>query len=263
MFDSKIEELAKCVRKSGGANALPVDLVALCKAEEIELVPLENHTHFNGKIEFLPDVSTFVIYYPDPSTYEYPRRARFSLAHELGHYHIEEHRQALIQGQTHNSTSGFKSRDPKEEQADQFAAALLIPSNLMEPTIEKRGFLTLKEVMDISARCEASLHATAIRYVRMASESCIAVVAYQGKVKWKFHSDEAHANYLGTVTCTDLPTASPAHRLCIETHHDTIVEKEHPAADWLRPRGEGIKIWEECVSLRQGYTLSLLSIKED
>jgi hypothetical protein len=263
MFDSKIEELAKNVRASGGSITLPVDLYALCKAEEIELVPLSNHSQFNGKIEFLPDCGTFVIYYPDPATYEWPRRLRFSLAHELGHYHIEEHRQALIQGKTHNSNPGFKSKDPKEVQADEFAAALLIPWNLMEPKIEKRGFLTLSEVKAIAAQCESSLPATAIRYVRMASEACVAVVARQGKMAWKFHSDEAPAKFLSTVTCTDLPVASPSHRLCIEVHHDSILEKEHPASDWFSPQGGSIKVWEECTSLGQGYTLSLLSFNKD
>jgi hypothetical protein len=261
MFDPKIERLAKEVRESGDAKKLPVDLFALCRGEEIELISLDNHSDFNGKIEFLPDVGSFVIYHPNFDTYEWPRRLRFSLAHELGHYHIEEHRQALLQGKTHNSKPGFQSKDPKELQADEFAASLLIPWDLMEPKIEKRGFLTLSEIMPIADQCDASPYATAIRYVRMASESCAVVVAHNGKVKGRFCSDEAKANYTGFVTCSDLPVASPGHRLCIETQHNAILDKEHAGTEWFGDRGEKFKVWEECTSIGHGYTLSLLGIE--
>jgi hypothetical protein len=261
MFDSKIEQLAKDVRASGGAKGLPIDLFALCRAEEIELVPLDHHSNFNGKIEFLPDIRTFVIYHPDFATYAWPRRLRFSLAHELGHYHIEEHRKALIQGKTHNSNPGFKSKDPRELQADEFAASLLIPWDLMEPRIEKTGHLFLPEVKDIAEKCEVSLYSAAIRYVRMASEACVVVVAQNGKITGRFCSDEAKANYLGYVTCADLPVASPGHRLCIETQHNAVIEKEHAGEAWFSPKGENVKVWEECTCIGQGYSLSLLAIE--
>ena len=69
MFSAKIEQLAKDVRSSAGIkDAVPVNLEALCEFEEIELMPLLNHTKFHGKIEFIREVSTFAIYHPDPST---------------------------------------------------------------------------------------------------------------------------------------------------------------------------------------------------
>ena len=49
MFDPKIERLAKEARESGDAKNPPIDLLALCKAEEIELISLDNHFEFNGK----------------------------------------------------------------------------------------------------------------------------------------------------------------------------------------------------------------------
>src|SRR5438132_8395403 len=124
MFDTKIEALAARVRHIASSDRLPVDLKEIAAYDDIVLVPVKHHEGFNGKIEFLKEQNTFVIYHPDPSTYRYPRRLRFSLGHELAHYYIDEHRDALVRGECHSSLSGFKSKDPKELQADEFAAAL-------------------------------------------------------------------------------------------------------------------------------------------
>ena len=47
-------------------------------------------------------------------------RARFTLAHELGHYYIDDHRRALQSGSTprHASQTDFQSKNPVEVEAD-------------------------------------------------------------------------------------------------------------------------------------------------
>src|SRR3972149_5886641 len=52
---------------------------------------------------------------------------RFSIAHELGHYFIEGHPEALLTSGIHQSRADFVSDDPFEQEADIFAAALLMP----------------------------------------------------------------------------------------------------------------------------------------
>ncbi len=51
-------------------------------------------------------------------------RARFTLGHELGHYYIDEHRNALTAGAVpaHRSGSEYESRLLPEQEADCFAA---------------------------------------------------------------------------------------------------------------------------------------------
>src|ERR1017187_2524903 len=123
MFDRKLEGLAKQVRDNAVGKSLPVDLTTVADYDGIILQPVMEYSLFNGKIEFLPNENAFVIFHPDPATYPYPLRLRFSIAHELAHFHIDDHRDALVRGQTHSSKSGFRSKDPKEIQADEFAAA--------------------------------------------------------------------------------------------------------------------------------------------
>jgi len=56
-------------------------------------------------------------------------RGRFSFAHELGHYFIDEHRWALSgRISPHGSFTGFCSNNTAEREADNFAAYLLMPS---------------------------------------------------------------------------------------------------------------------------------------
>lgn len=57
------------------------------------------------------------------------QRHRFSFAHELGHFFIDEHAIALAQGLSpgHCSATGFVSESIVEREADLFAACLLMP----------------------------------------------------------------------------------------------------------------------------------------
>lgn len=262
MFDRKLEALAKQVRENTTGRLLPVDLAVVAEYDSIILQPVREHARFNGKIEFLPDESAFVIYHPDPETYRYPLRLRFSIAHELAHFHIDEHREALVRGETHSSESGFRSKNPKEVQADEFAAALLIPSDTIESRMRKRGFLTLQEILSVGETCETSPYATAIRYVRMASEACFVALAQYGGIKSSFCSDEAQIRRFGKIAVKTLPATSPGHALAGRGGSGEVVERKQDASAWFG-RDDETNLWENCVHLGDGYTLSLVSVEID
>lgn len=262
MFDPKLEKLAKDLRINAEADSLPINLEKIAAYDGLILQPLSVYHRFNGKIEFLPEENVFVVYHPDPSTYLYPRRLRFSIAHELGHFYIDEHREALLRGETHSSEPGFRSKNPKELQADEFAAALLIPGRLMDATIDKRGFMSLDEVRDVSEKCETSLYSTTIRYVKMASEACLVVLAKNGDIKSFFSSDEARYTRFGKIHASHLPAASPGYHLAKQFGSTEIREQKHAASVWFARENE-TTIWENCTHVGDGYTISLLSIESD
>jgi hypothetical protein len=261
MFDPKLEDLAKCVRRNADAEILPVNLVKIADYDGIILQPVTEHSRFNGKIEFLADENVFVIYHPDPATYRFPSRLRFSIAHEIAHFHIDDHRDALIRGESHSSESGFRSKHPKEIQADEFAAALLIPAHLMEPQIEKRGFMSLEEIRKVAQACEVSPYATTIRYVRMAAEVCLVVLAQNGVIKSSFSSDEAKIKRFGKLSIQSLPEMSPGIALAACVRSDEIREHEHAVSAWFA-RDDDFKVWESCFQIGEGYTLSLISVDD-
>lgn len=258
MFDPNLESLAKNVRANAGAEKLPVNIVEIADYDDLILEPVTEHVGFNGKIEFLPADNVFVIFHPDPATYPYKSRLRFSIAHEFAHFHIDEHREALVRGETHNSMPGFRSKHPREIQADEFAAALLIPLGTMEPQIRKRGFLTLQEICSVARQCEVSPYATAIRYVRMAEETCFVVLAKNGQVVSSFSSDEACTRRMGRLQIGHLPAKSPGHSLASCSRFEEAREIEHPFNVWYPEKGNS-PLWESCTPLGEGYTLSLVS----
>ena len=59
-----------------------------------------------------------------------PERQRFTIAHELGHYFLDGHIDHVLPNDgVHASHAGFSSSDPYEQEADNFAAGLLMPSS--------------------------------------------------------------------------------------------------------------------------------------
>lgn len=113
---------------------------------------------------------------------------RFSIAHELGHYFIEGHPEALLTTGLHESRAGFVSGDPYEQEADVFAAALLMPELPFKRSIADHP-AGMDCVEALRAACETSLTATAIRYSALTADG-IAVISSQGDaIDWCFMSD--------------------------------------------------------------------------
>ncbi|WP_312594437.1 ImmA/IrrE family metallo-endopeptidase [Comamonas terrigena] len=114
----------------------------------------------------------------------------FSIAHELGHYYIPGHPEALIPGEqgTHVSRAGFNSGDRYEAEADRFAAGFLMPRHLFFPELEKAG-KGLEAIEVLSFLCKTSLHATAIRFAQCTRDHMAIVISEGGTVDHCFMSE--------------------------------------------------------------------------
>lgn len=114
----------------------------------------------------------------------------FSVAHELGHYFLPGHVEAVIQGEQgmHTSRAGFNSGDRYEAEADRFAAGLLMPRHLFFPSIEKagNGLAAMERLADL---CRTSLHATAIRYTQCTRDPIAIIVSRGGIIDHCFMSE--------------------------------------------------------------------------
>ena len=75
---------------------VPVNPFDIVKDEGIQLAPGNYGDGFDARIEYLPPVKRFVIYYRTVGRTD--GRVRFSVAHELAHFYIPEHRDRLMKG---------------------------------------------------------------------------------------------------------------------------------------------------------------------
>lgn len=172
---AEIAELAEAVVESHPTDSDSVKPEAVLKAKGIGLHSAFYPESFDALLAC--HGGTFSVHLNlsrvggDPSS----PRARFSLGHELGHYFIDEHRNALLAGQkSHGSSCGlFDGSDSMEEQeADHFAANLLMPPSRFVSAAESQGS-PLHTILALHDKFDVSLTATALQFVEHVSDRAI------------------------------------------------------------------------------------------
>lgn len=103
-------------------------------------------------------------------------RARFSIAHELGHYFIDEHRKKLLAQPPQPSLCGlFDANECREEdEADHFAANLLMPPSRFKDAAHGQGS-PLETILSLSRKFDTSLTATALQFINHVSDRCMVI----------------------------------------------------------------------------------------
>jgi hypothetical protein len=119
-------------------------------------------------------------------------RERFTISHELGHYHIPEHRRQLIAGcKPHGSKAGAFDEEgaPEEFEADTFAANLLMPPQRFVPRLRGLKQAPLERVLALRKEFDASLESTAIQTMRYDAR-VVAIAKWQGsELGWHYISN--------------------------------------------------------------------------
>jgi len=167
-------------------DSLPVDPFMIARRLDIELWPLPAMAggasgmllHINGM---------FGICYP---TYvDNEGFKNFSVAHEIGHYRLPGHLDAIFDstGQ-HVSHAGVQNGDHYEKEADQFAAALLMPTKLFMEAAQRAGD-GLKAIETLSGICRTSLEATAIRFTGTSRDPAVIVLSHGQTIDYAFMSE--------------------------------------------------------------------------
>jgi hypothetical protein len=112
----------------------------------------------------------------------------FSIGHELGHYCIDGHTDALLTKGVHYSHAGFVSADPFEQEADYFSAALLMPERPFQKEINRHES-GLACIEALRKECETSLTATAIRYSGLTRDGVAIILSTGNTIDYCFMSD--------------------------------------------------------------------------
>jgi Zn-dependent peptidase ImmA (M78 family) len=123
-------------------------------------------------------------------------RVRFSFAHELGHYFIDEHRNALKKGKSlHKSFNQYLQRNIVEKEADHFASSLLMPQQFFITDIGNKKF-SIDILNTLKDKYKVSLTACALRFLEIDKYPIMLVYAENNQVKWKFCSKDFRYKWL-------------------------------------------------------------------
>lgn len=167
-------------------DTLPIDPFAIARRLDIELRPLPANAggasgmllHVNGE---------FGICYP--THVDNDGFKNFSVAHEIGHYRLPGHPDAIFDAQgRHVSHAGFRGVDRYEQEADHFAAALLMPTKLFTAAVRRAGE-GMRAIETLASDCRTSLEATAIRFAQT-NRDPVAVIRSDGRtIDYAFMSE--------------------------------------------------------------------------
>ncbi|MEX2498327.1 MAG: ImmA/IrrE family metallo-endopeptidase [Wenzhouxiangellaceae bacterium] len=177
---------ARMVLRDLGVSRLPVDP---------EWIAREHRVLVQAKPTGSRGVSGMLIKSGDDFAIAYathiasPGFQRFSIAHELGHFFMPDHPEALFRtGPVHESRAGFSSGDNIELEADHFAAALLMPKLPFLQEVRAQNTENLELILKMADVCRTSRTATAIRYVKLTDHPMALVVSSGSRIEYCFLS---------------------------------------------------------------------------
>lgn len=189
---------AKCniAENIASLYSIPIPLQAIVEEEDLIILYDDYGSNtFDGMTWYEPDQGQFYIHI-NTTMGNKPGglRTRFTLAHELGHYFIDHHRNALIAGVMKPHCHKFNPFGKNEEwqierEADDFAASLLMPAHHFIADIKGEKF-SGHLIDKLSHKYKVSFSSCALRCLDLNHIPLMLVYAEDSKIKWQRHSDD-------------------------------------------------------------------------
>lgn len=256
---------AENVVKERGIVALPIDPIVLARDLDIEVKAKSACAKGVSGMLLRVDTTYGIAYATHIDNIGFQH---FSVAHELGHYFLPGHIDAVFaDGDVHESRAGFASGDRHEMEADHFAAGLLMPQPLFTDAMRRAGD-GLASIQTLADLCQTSLTATGIRYTQCTRDPMAIVLSTGNQINYCFMSDALKVvdglNWIrkrellpkDTVTFTFNRDAS---RVC----NADRAEGTSSLQDWFGGR-HNIEITEEVIGLGSyEKTLTVLTVPDD
>ena len=202
---------------------------------------------FDGILEH--DSNKFHIYLNTQSIQSSDKaRLRFSFAHELGHYFIDEHRNALKKGKSlHKSYYRFLRKNIVEIEADHFASNLLMPTSRFKQFAQTKRF-DFSVIDSLTKEFGTSLSATLLKFIETDIYPIMVVFSKNNIIEHYWASHDFPYKFFIEHSSKKLPPLTVAgdffnHGIkCEET--ETV-----EASEWFSSFNDirGIKVFEKCI----------------
>jgi len=251
------------------------NLTLLNEIAKFEDVPIhfDNYENaFDGMLLYDTGNSEFHIHVNiDNGNRQDSKRGRFTLAHELGHFFLDEHRLGLKYGllEPHASFHNINQKLPIEEEADYFASCLLMPRDKLrnhsgeyKRQSGNRNF-SLNTLLNLSESFQTSILSTLIRFGEVGTHEIFAVISKDNIAKWFVKStDFANWKFKFKIGEPVPQTTVAGEFYNMENRKFTTVE-QLDANDWFNPPADDHRadrqMYEQCFySDSYGYVVSLL-----
>jgi hypothetical protein len=189
-----------------------------------------------------------------------PGRKTFTIAHEIGHFVLPGHDGASLACTSSevNAWGQSSSGQSPEREADEFAAELLMPAELVRDVISTSS-PSLQLIEEIARRSNASFSAAAWRYCDLSPERCAIVWSTDGVQRWSVRS-------IGFPFF--LPNGRPVHTgsfaaACFDEEKVPQKPREVSSSLWIDALEPPKRIWEQSKALpAYRSVISLLWIKD-
>jgi hypothetical protein len=187
------------------------------------------------------------------------RRRRFSVAHELGHWHY--HRGRMLMCSADDIGRAAAGDLSPERVADRFASRLLMPEYLFQPIARgypKVDFRTIREIAD---KFDTSITATAIRLVEgNCLLACLVCHGREGR-KWFTRSPEVPARWFPS---RDLSADSFAFEVLFRGGKEQAFPRKVDADAWFDRRdADKYEVCEQTIKTGDDEILSIILIEDE
>lgn len=120
-----LEELSKDILVKNDMLKLPVNLIEIANNHNIEVYYVKLPDGISGAIKYNEEYNNYQILIEER---EPENRKRFTLAHELAHYFLND----VSKDKLHYDVAYRSQKNEKEKRADYFAGALLMEENIIK-----------------------------------------------------------------------------------------------------------------------------------
>lgn len=176
-------------------------------------------------------------------------RLRFSFAHELGHYFIDDHRNALKIGKSlHKSYYRFLRKNIIETEADYFASNLLMPFGRFKERAQQTNKFEYSLIENLSKEFGTSLSATLLRFIEINTFPIMVVFSKNNLIERYWYSSDFPYKFFLEHSSKKLPPLTVAGDYF--NHGIKCTDTESiDACEWFSSYNDirNVKLFEKCI----------------
>jgi Zn-dependent peptidase ImmA (M78 family) len=193
-----------------------------------------------------------------------PRRERFSIVHELGHLELHRHERVFpCDAESINDWPTKGSKENIEQEANEFAAGLLLPEKIFAPICRDMD-PSMEGVQELAERFNVSIMATARRFIEYCYSPAAVVWTERRQIRW-FQRNEPFEDLGFFVNVNSMIEGSTVASSFFDGEYMPTSSEIIKASAWMMEGGyKDMPIREQCVPMpKYNGVLSLLWVEED